>query len=348
MARPSKFGIDYFSHDVDLSDDEKIEYLEAKHGLIGYAVYIKILEKLYRNGYWLSWADRDIMIRANKWGLKKEELIEITNSLLDERLFDRAIYEQHSVLTSRGVQSRYLKACERRKVTKLTQEYWLLEITEDNKNADTLVFVNKNQVNADINPVNANIGTQTETERETERETETEIETSRICSFLEKDSQEWQLAMKVSELIAKRHPHREKTLKDARSMEKTAQMMHEFLHKDCDKKTEKAILYVVKWTLKNEFWGPKFQDPMQLKMLRGDHIQQIDSWLGESDWNEITRLRESTKAKPEEQDTRTPEKRKKDNEQGIAHVKASLIEGRQKRSEEIQSLGENLDGQQDN
>ena len=55
MARKGKVGIDYFSHDVDMLQDKKIKIIKAKHGLVGYAVYLRLLEELYReNGYYLQ------------------------------------------------------------------------------------------------------------------------------------------------------------------------------------------------------------------------------------------------------------------------------------------------------
>ncbi len=50
MARPRKVGLDYFSHDTDVSTDDKIEAMEVKYGPTGYALYFKCLERIYRNG----------------------------------------------------------------------------------------------------------------------------------------------------------------------------------------------------------------------------------------------------------------------------------------------------------
>lgn len=49
-GRPRKVGLDYFSHDVDLSDDDKVQAVEAKYGADGYTVYLKLLERIYRAG----------------------------------------------------------------------------------------------------------------------------------------------------------------------------------------------------------------------------------------------------------------------------------------------------------
>ena len=48
MTRPQKQGLDYFSHDTDASNDEKIEAMEAVYGLAGHAFYFKLLERIYR------------------------------------------------------------------------------------------------------------------------------------------------------------------------------------------------------------------------------------------------------------------------------------------------------------
>lgn len=50
MARPRKVGLDYFSHDTDVSTDDKIEAMEVKYGPTGYALYFKCLERIYRQG----------------------------------------------------------------------------------------------------------------------------------------------------------------------------------------------------------------------------------------------------------------------------------------------------------
>ena len=48
MARPQKEGMDYFPHDTDAVNDEKIEALRALYGNDGYAFYFIMLERIYR------------------------------------------------------------------------------------------------------------------------------------------------------------------------------------------------------------------------------------------------------------------------------------------------------------
>lgn len=46
MARPKKIGLEYFPLDCQM--DDKVEILEAVHGLEGFAVYVKFLQAIYQ------------------------------------------------------------------------------------------------------------------------------------------------------------------------------------------------------------------------------------------------------------------------------------------------------------
>jgi hypothetical protein len=46
MARPKKIGLEYFPLDCQM--DDKVEMLEAEHGLEGFAVYVKLLQAIYQ------------------------------------------------------------------------------------------------------------------------------------------------------------------------------------------------------------------------------------------------------------------------------------------------------------
>jgi len=125
--RPIKAGLDYFSHDVNMGSDQRVEYLEAEHGIVGYAVYVKLLERIYNTGYYTKFTERDIILMARRTGIKEEELSNIVNTCIRERLFSKELFDKYSILTSRGIQKRYIKACERRKVVEIVEEFNLQE-----------------------------------------------------------------------------------------------------------------------------------------------------------------------------------------------------------------------------
>ena len=126
MARPEKQGLDYFSHDVDLSTDEKIQLIEADYNVIGYAVYCKLLERIYRNGYFIKCDEKFVRLFAKNTGIKPDLCRNIINSCTEEDLFKKKLYDEYNILTSEGIQKRFIKAVERRKSIDLIENYLLL------------------------------------------------------------------------------------------------------------------------------------------------------------------------------------------------------------------------------
>jgi hypothetical protein len=134
---PYKVGLGYFSHDTDLSDDPKIQFLEAETGLIGYAIYLKILEFTYRHeGYYFMADERSIKLFAKKLNLTFDVLNNGITVCVNENLFDKNMFEKYSILTSTGIQKRYLRGCDRRKKVDLNKEYLLInnDVINDNIN----------------------------------------------------------------------------------------------------------------------------------------------------------------------------------------------------------------------
>lgn len=107
MARPVKIGLDYFAHDVDASNDEKVESLEALYGASGYAFYFKMLERIYRNGGFLLVSDAETkQILSRKCLVSIEEWEKILQTSLRINLFDSKIYDDSMILTSDGIKKR--------------------------------------------------------------------------------------------------------------------------------------------------------------------------------------------------------------------------------------------------
>lgn len=109
MARPRKDGMDYFPHDTDAVNDEKIEAMRAMHGNDGYAFYFILLERIYR----AENAELDIskqsvrLALAAKVGITWELFNSMIETAIDIELFDRGCYEGFRVLTSEGIKKRH-------------------------------------------------------------------------------------------------------------------------------------------------------------------------------------------------------------------------------------------------
>ena len=116
MARPQKEGLDYFSHDTDAVNDEKIEALRALHGNNGYAFYFILLERIYRtNKAELDVSDAEtIQILSRKVAVTTEEFMQILETAFKWKCFDREAYEKRGVLTSNGIKKRTSIVVEKR------------------------------------------------------------------------------------------------------------------------------------------------------------------------------------------------------------------------------------------
>jgi len=154
MARPQKEGLDYFPLDVDMDQDDKLFFIEAKYGLIGFAIVVRLLMQIYKEGYYKHYDDnKDAFLFAKRLSVDVNVIKNVVNDCINEGFFNKYLYEKYGILTSRGIQKRYLEACTRRKKVSIIKEYCLID-TENYKN---IVFEYINPINVDINPDKCNI-----------------------------------------------------------------------------------------------------------------------------------------------------------------------------------------------
>ncbi|MEG0153016.1 MAG: DUF4373 domain-containing protein [Cellulosilyticaceae bacterium] len=156
MARPIKEGLEYFPLDCDIDQDDKIALIEAQHGINGFGITIKLLMKIYKNSYFYEWTEKEQLLFSKRVNVDINEVNVVINDLVKWNFFDEGMYTNQQILTSRGIQKRYLEAVGRRQKVKIPTNHILLD-------AET-INVYKNLVIVDINyhskVVNADIGTQ--------------------------------------------------------------------------------------------------------------------------------------------------------------------------------------------
>lgn len=144
MARPQKRGLDYFPLDVDIDQDDKIQLVEALHGMTGFSVVIKLLMRIYKEGYYYEWGEMEQLLFSRRVNVDINTLNDIVNDCIKYGVFDAKIYETYKVLTSVGIQERYFEATKRRKNVTVVNQYMLINDVEK-------VNVNINRINVDIN-----------------------------------------------------------------------------------------------------------------------------------------------------------------------------------------------------
>ena len=151
MARPKAKGVEYFPLDVGFLSDLKIRKIMLSHGPASIAVLIYIFAAIYKDeGYFMSIKDDEISLIALDTNLDADYVKEVINRACEVELFSFRIYDNFRILTSEGIQNRYLKITERRKSVKINADINLINVdtmyTETRVNvAETRVNVYKNE-----------------------------------------------------------------------------------------------------------------------------------------------------------------------------------------------------------
>ena len=133
MARPLQTGLTYFPLDVSIDQDDKIALIESDFGLEGFAVTIKLLMKIYAEGYMYHWGEKELKLFSRKIGVEVSLVSAVAAAGLRWGLFSQSLFDDYGILTSHGIQKRYFEAVSRRKNVSVVKEYFLLSEEEAEK-----------------------------------------------------------------------------------------------------------------------------------------------------------------------------------------------------------------------
>lgn len=129
MARPNKYNLQYFPLDVSFFEDHKLLMIEEDYGFKGGYIAIRLLAMVYEQGYYLDWEDNKEFSIAKRIGngVASALVSDVLKSCLKHKLFDQSLFDKHMVLTSKGIQKRWLLVMTqlRRKV-EIDSEFWLV------------------------------------------------------------------------------------------------------------------------------------------------------------------------------------------------------------------------------
>lgn len=158
MARQTKSGIDYFPLDVSMDDSMKL--IEAQFGLKGFAIVVKLWQKIYGGeGYYCEWTEEIALLFKKEVALDGNVVSDIVDASIRRGIFDKDKFDKYGILTSKGIQKRYFEAVNRRKEIKVKKQYLLIDVDINKEN------VNINLQNVDINPKNADINSQSKVKK---------------------------------------------------------------------------------------------------------------------------------------------------------------------------------------
>jgi uncharacterized protein DUF4373 len=159
MGRPFKAGVDYFPLDVVM--DDKVELLEAEHGITGFGIYVKLYQKIYANNYWINWDNKSVIVFSSRINVDIKSVNAIINSCIEWGIFDKKLFEEFNILTSRGIQKRFFEITKRRKEIEIINEYLTVDLPENTGTKWVTVY---------INPVNESKSTQSKVKQSESKE----------------------------------------------------------------------------------------------------------------------------------------------------------------------------------
>ena len=169
-----KSGIPYFPLDVQM--DTSMELLEAEFGIKGFAIIVKLYQLIYgENGYYSEWNDEVGLLFARKNGVGCDLVSNVIKSACKRGIFDGELFSNFSILTSRGIQERYLKAVARRQEVEMNSQYLLISCDLLPKN------VSISGENVDISDKNVDISKQSKVKKSKVKKSKVKETTGGSC-----------------------------------------------------------------------------------------------------------------------------------------------------------------------
>src|SRR5699024_3958037 len=124
-------GVLYFALDVDFLADDKIRLLKSEFGAAGVMVFMALLCEIYRDhGYYKDWNEDACLLLADtlSCAISHEEIARVVQGCLRRSLVSQTVFQEQGVLTSAGIQRRFLRAASARDQIQIFEEYWLLDL----------------------------------------------------------------------------------------------------------------------------------------------------------------------------------------------------------------------------
>ena len=131
-------GINYFPVGVNFMEENAMEVIEAKYGIKGSAIVLKLLCKIYKEGYFIRWDEEQCLIFANKAGreVQAAEVQGIIEILFIKGILDRDSYLENGILTSANIQKVWMEATKRRKRELSELPYLMVKTEKENRKPD--------------------------------------------------------------------------------------------------------------------------------------------------------------------------------------------------------------------
>lgn len=184
MARPPKDGVDYWNEDCYFYSDNKIRLLRSEFGANGMYMLNYILCEIYKEGYYTV-CDEDwcgLVSDGAVCGGSPNFVKELINGCVRRSFFDKRVFDMFGVITSRGIQKRYIRMACKRVEIRMIKEYFLLDLNNQSDVSKEIrgkivlksISDTENPINDINNSVNDVIKTQSKVKK-------SKVKKSKVC-----------------------------------------------------------------------------------------------------------------------------------------------------------------------
>jgi hypothetical protein len=138
-----KIGLSYFPMDTDW--EFKIKVFKAKFNLKGTGFVTELWKAAYKDdGYYLKLGQDEKILFCSENGLTEKEFDELLVFAFEKEIFNKNLYDKFQILTSTGIQKRYIEGSKKRCAIKFEKKYLLIdpEIPQRSKLKIEIVDIN--------------------------------------------------------------------------------------------------------------------------------------------------------------------------------------------------------------
>lgn len=138
----NKEGLDYYSHFIGMTNDDKLSDLRMEYGSVAIDVWLTLLDLIYGDkGYYIEYGDEKTKNRVvwkilgivrGKYPPTPDTVMAIIEDLVACGLFSGDLYKS-GILSSKRIQEQFYQATAERKAVEINLDYWLLDIEKMKK-----------------------------------------------------------------------------------------------------------------------------------------------------------------------------------------------------------------------
>jgi len=144
MSRNLKQGLEYFS--IDTNWDRKMSLFKAKFGLQGVGFIVELWKTIYNEGYYIIWDEETQLLFADGHGIDISQVSEMMVFAIGKELFRIFKIRNQPLLTSSGIQKRYLQASLKRKEIHFIEEILLISTEKPAWSKAEIIYDSLNRI----------------------------------------------------------------------------------------------------------------------------------------------------------------------------------------------------------